>query len=113
MIWTAENYRLYLRSEHWADTRRGALRAADFRCARCGATRSRTRTLDVHHRTYERLGSEQPGDLEVLCRDCHETQHGIVRTRGGDQVTGTFEHISRIIPRALAKMGFAIVRGED
>ena len=28
--------------------------------------------LDVHHRTYERLGHELPSDLQVLCRvTCH------------------------------------------
>lgn len=32
-------------------------------------------TLQAHHRTYENRGQEQPGDLTVLCRDCHSTFH--------------------------------------
>jgi hypothetical protein len=47
------------------------LRLAHYRCERCGAKR----TLEVHHRTYERLGRERDADLEVLCGDCHEVHH--------------------------------------
>jgi hypothetical protein len=32
--------------------------------------------LDVHHRSYARLGAELPADLEVLCRPCHGAEHG-------------------------------------
>jgi len=34
--------------------------------------------LEAHHRTYERLGDELPGDLTCLCRKCHQifTEHG-------------------------------------
>lgn len=31
--------------------------------------------LDVHHRNYEHLFYERPGDLVVLCRKCHERMH--------------------------------------
>jgi len=31
--------------------------------------------LDVHHKTYERIGAEKPGDLVVLCRACHGQEH--------------------------------------
>jgi len=29
----------------------------------------------VHHRTYERLGSEWDQDLDVLCVSCHQAEH--------------------------------------
>lgn len=61
----------YLRSEHWQLTRAAALARAENRCQVCNAS-SR---LDVHHRTYERLGNEHPGDLTVLCRRCHDLFH--------------------------------------
>jgi hypothetical protein len=32
----------------------------------------------VHHRTYERFGREDTGDLTVLCRRCHTLFHGVV-----------------------------------
>jgi hypothetical protein len=31
--------------------------------------------LDAHHRTYERIFNEEPGDLTVLCRKCHDRHH--------------------------------------
>jgi hypothetical protein len=31
--------------------------------------------LEVHHRTYARLGFEQPDDLIALCHDCHQDHH--------------------------------------
>jgi hypothetical protein len=31
--------------------------------------------LEVHHKTYERLGDERDEDLEVLCARCHEQHH--------------------------------------
>jgi hypothetical protein len=35
---------------------------------RCGHQYS----LELHHKTYERLGRELISDLEVLCKGCHE-----------------------------------------
>ena len=31
--------------------------------------------LNVHHRTYERLGQEHPADLILLCQECHHLIH--------------------------------------
>jgi hypothetical protein len=45
--------------------------AAGHRCQVCDADMH----LDVHHRTYDRFGHEDPGDLTVLCRDCHRLYH--------------------------------------
>jgi hypothetical protein len=63
---------VYLRSDHWRWKRRQALARAEHRCQVCYSDKN----LDVHHRTYERLGEERLPDLTVLCRDCHETFHG-------------------------------------
>lgn len=63
---------VYLRSAHWAGIRKQALKRAEHRCQVCNGTER----LDVHHRTYERLGHERPGDLTVLCRRCHDLFHG-------------------------------------
>lgn len=57
----------YLQSAAWQARRQRAIQRAHCCCERCG----NTRTLQVHHKTYERLGYEWPGDLEVLCADCH------------------------------------------
>ena len=45
------------------------LRLRGARCERCGHPHS----LELHHKTYERLGRELTSDLEVLCRRCHES----------------------------------------
>jgi 5-methylcytosine-specific restriction endonuclease McrA len=62
------DYRAYLRSPHWRRTRKEALIRAEGRCEECGEAKRR---LEVHHKTYERLGAELPEDLLVLCQDCH------------------------------------------
>lgn len=64
-------YLAYLNSPAWRRTRTRALQDAHYRCHQCGARRD----LQVHHRTYERLGAESPEDLEVLCANCHEGAH--------------------------------------
>lgn len=64
-------YAAYLRTNHWRMARMRALNNSGHRCQVCNSSRG----LDVHHRTYERRGSEWDGDLLVLCRDCHGTFH--------------------------------------
>lgn len=68
-------YREYLRTFHWRRTRELALERAGYQCALCPAREQ----LAVHHRSYLRLGFEQPQDLIVLCRECHETHHRRLR----------------------------------
>ena len=66
-------YADYLRTVHWQHVRELALAAAGYRCQMCNSPGP---ILDVHHRTYERRGYEQPGDVTVLCRKCHGLFHG-------------------------------------
>jgi len=58
----------YYKSEEWHIKRTFALHRANHRCQRCG----RSKSLDVHHLTYDRLYNEHPEDLEVLCKKCHD-----------------------------------------
>lgn len=64
-------YKDYLQSDHWQRVRECALEEADYRCRLCNSDKS----LHVHHRTYERRGEEEPGDVIVLCADCHQHFH--------------------------------------
>lgn len=64
-------YKEYLRTDHWQGVRRAALERADHKCQTCSASKN----LHVHHRTYDRRGYEEPGDVTVLCADCHKTFH--------------------------------------
>ncbi len=65
-------YGEYLQTPHWKRKREDKLRAVGRRCQVCNHGPD---TLEVHHRTYERLGQELDEDLTVLCRACHGTFH--------------------------------------
>ena len=70
-------YAEYLKSTEWQVRRRWALDAADRRCQVCYSNGDDGQgPLDVHHRTYDRVGAERPSDLTVLCRTCHSLYHG-------------------------------------
>ena len=64
-------YREYIRSKAWRDRRNQVLRRSRGVCERCG----KWPVVNVHHRTYERLGSERLEDLIGVCRHCHEEMH--------------------------------------
>ncbi|PLS85216.1 MAG: hypothetical protein CYG60_13800 [Actinobacteria bacterium] len=65
-------YKEYLRTPHWKRKREAKLRSVGRRCQFCNRG---PHNLDVHHRTYERLGEELDQDLTVLCRACHTNFH--------------------------------------
>lgn len=71
-------YREYLLTLEWQARRRRALKLANYRCLTC----NNTKHLEVHHRTYERLGTEWDEDLIVLCRGCHGLFHSNGRLSG-------------------------------
>lgn len=60
-------YAEYLQTPAWRERRAERLRFAGHRCEVCNAGGR----LEVHHRTYERLGRELMTDLVALCRECH------------------------------------------
>lgn len=66
-------YSKYLLSEHWLSIRKRTLKKSGYRCQLCNKQDS----LDVHHRTYERLGHENYNDTIALCRECHGKHHNI------------------------------------
>lgn len=78
-------YTEYLKTPHWATKRKEALDRASHRCTLCNAEDD----LHVHHRTYERRGWEQPDDLIVLCKDCHERFHDVIDGKAQRTVKAT------------------------
>lgn len=66
------SYKQYLLTPEWQERRKAALKRAGYKCQVC----NRSRTLHVHHRTYERRGVELARDLVVLCDECHALYHG-------------------------------------
>ena len=68
-------YADYIHSPAWARRRAAYFRWHPYRCAACG----RSRGIDLHHHTYERLGHEPDADLVLLCRADHDLVHTIHR----------------------------------
>lgn len=64
-------YLAYLNTPDWRRRRNRALQLANWQCQHCAAKRD----LEVHHKTYERLGAEWDDDLEVVCTTCHDGVH--------------------------------------
>lgn len=63
----SKEYESYINSFDWYLKSRKALAKANHQCQRCGATQG----LEVHHKTYDRLGKEPDADLMVVCPSCH------------------------------------------
>ncbi len=71
----------YSRSSKWQKNRLRRLEFDEFQCqgivirngkpARCGNKIK----VDVHHRSYERIGYERLDDMITLCRRCHVAEH--------------------------------------
>lgn len=70
------SYAEYLESDSWRRKAEEAKRRAGHQCALC-PNRHR---LEVHHRTYDRIGHERPSDLVVLCWWCHRRHHATLQS---------------------------------
>lgn len=87
------DYDEYLQSPEWKAKRDQAHELAKHRCQLCNSPER----LHVHHRTYERIGQEDPTDLTVLCDRCHANFHDVA------EALPTYEN-GQVIFRELAKM---------
>ena len=68
----ANSYKDYLETNHWKKIRE-YVKYKRKCCKKC-QTKER---LEVHHKTYERLGNELLKDLVLLCRTCHQLTHDL------------------------------------
>jgi len=75
------SYREYLETDHWKWVRWAALWVAGNRCQLCRSEEN----LEVHHNNYDCLFNERPGDLVVLCRECHEV-YSLAQQVGADTI---------------------------
>ena len=78
-------YQDYLRSEHWQDVRRRfcASKLHHGGCYICGSIFN----LNLHHKSYTRLGNERLTDLIYLCNPCHKHVHTILKKRASGKTT--------------------------
>jgi hypothetical protein len=64
-------YRQYLESPEWKARAEAAKARFGGLCALCSSPDG----LEAHHRTYARVGKENPEDLTALCSSCHRAYH--------------------------------------
>jgi hypothetical protein len=77
-------YEKYLESPHWQELRKRKLEQQRKElgynsCEKCGERPqavTRETALHIHHLTYERLGEERLEDVTIICRPCHDREHG-------------------------------------
>jgi DNA-directed RNA polymerase subunit RPC12/RpoP len=65
------SYSAYLKSAAWKKFKASIFSTRGHRCERCGFDRM---MLHLHHKTYVRLGREQPEDVKILCVSCHDLE---------------------------------------
>lgn len=69
-------YKQYMKSDKWQQIKDKRLEIDNYTCVMCGRHKSNCKSLQVHHITYARLGSENVyTDLVSLCGTCHVRLH--------------------------------------
>jgi hypothetical protein len=76
----------YLNSPAWKSTRIRFYKSK-YNKNECYICKKKGICLDLHHKTYERLGKERLTDLVQLCRKCHEAIHVILERHGDEGFT--------------------------
>lgn len=66
-----ENYAAYRQTQEWEALRQRVFARANGICEGCGLRRA----TEVHHLSYEHLGSEFLWELRAVCRPCHARWH--------------------------------------
>ncbi len=75
---TINSYAEYLRSKHWKMVKEWFWKTkAKKHCYICGQRNN----LNLHHKTYKRLGKERWIDLIYLCERCHHYCHKAINSR--------------------------------
>lgn len=85
------NYYEYIKSEEWKQTRKRFYSSKMYKvlcengkwsCYCCG---TKDKPLDLHHRSYKRLGRENISlDLVPVCRECHNEIHKCIPHLGNN-----------------------------
>jgi len=68
-----DRYQQRISSAQWKSLKREIIEQRGNRCERCG---QESASLELHHKHYRSLGSEQPEDVELLCAECHTRADG-------------------------------------
>jgi 5-methylcytosine-specific restriction endonuclease McrA len=101
-------YHAYLRSPEWEAKKLKMFQLRGRHCERCGSRKD----IEVHHKTYKRLGRERYEDLEVLCGYCHGLEGGYERLhdeRVGDIQRLNENDFARVLKRVLVRSDQALI----
>lgn len=60
-----------MQSAEWAERKKRYFFNHERKCRACGSCSS----IELHHKTYARMGEERDQDLVALCRRCHKALH--------------------------------------
>ena len=94
------NYYDYIKSEKWQQKRKEYYSSNLYKNLKgsgkwnCYCCECNNKPLDLHHRTYKRLGNENISiDLIPVCRNCHDKIHKL--EKGGIQLWEATKKIRR------------------
>ncbi len=86
-----QTYKEYLQSDHWRTFRKQYFLERNSKgCEFCKANVP----LDLHHRTYARVGREKSSDVIPLCRSCHDEVHDLQRNHGAKNLQVATDTVS-------------------
>ena len=93
-------YEQYISSMRWLAKRRRVLDRDGRRCQTCFRVPPEVH-LQVHHKTYERLGDEPLNHLITLCSECHEAVTSVVRWARYEEVEVELANVARTTPTTM------------
>lgn len=82
-----QRYNNYMNSPEWKNKRAQRIFMDSGRCqfatdsGICGCTGTARNPLEVHHKTYARIGNEAMSDLVTLCKHHHKATHKQQRSK--------------------------------
>jgi len=68
-------YKNYLKSPIWSSIKSLMKLKHNFQCEECFSEE----LLEVHHKSYQSVFDEELKHLQLLCKDCHENKHKIIK----------------------------------
>lgn len=127
----SEWYDEYLKSKVWQRTRLKRLLRAKlddtFNVIQCDDSECQMwfplGLIEVHHKTYKRVGHERMSDLEVLCGACHDFRHTKLRPEWWHELKRhnakmvtmhsyyklrQYRHISQVVDECLQRRDHAL-----
>jgi 5-methylcytosine-specific restriction endonuclease McrA len=73
-----KRYKARLADPSWRKLKSQNIRDRGYVCESC----SSEHRIELHHITYENLGSEKLEDMALLCRNCHQEAHDKYKSSG-------------------------------